>query len=666
MIYNDLEKEVMANAIQPNMRTPRPLAGLNAIVDNYLKNIDFQGTHILDIGPGQCDFLDIVKGKGAVTYGIDFDPAVVKLGEMRGHNMTFCDLTKDWPFKDMVFDGIFCRSSINCYWFVQPDNNELLKQFLDRISKSLKSNGWMWILPWNKPYETQENLVEPTRATIAEWIKQIQARIEVMGQEEKVLYQSFYTIPVTEVWVRNCALPSERGVKKVNRWKTITSYKTESTISSVFGTYEACRKRILAGTTVSAERATLSKILEMPEDFLSTLSKFEKENMQVQAYSAFIASRPKSDVLYSYLAERAHCLTQYRLHKMPGTKGRTFGWDWGYWGRSAVYAFNATKEYRFADLVLDTYEVLLNERDDSLGVYDQVRNRVPKCWGVSPENISIRTFEVASTGMILLPICDLLLSEAGNDLSASNRERLIHSVTECLDEFDGEMLYAPDTNGGYYISPFDGKVEALNHVHTFAAALVKAYQLTGENKYRRDAESIAKYFLSACILEENNTYSWSYFPSPEKMQDKHPPMSQDKGNLLHNIGGEAFYKAGITIEFPIAAYDVNICFSNQDMCRIADTFLKNVFLPNNNLNVYISSNKTRTPEQLPQEAYYYSLYVLISGCSLLDSIRPQIRSKLVSLFGHRPDLFSKGWFSGVAGSMALARFMSKTKYRLDE
>lgn len=666
------------------------------------RHIDFHGLRILDIGPGQCDFLDIMKEKGAITFGVDFDPAVVKLGEMRGHNMTLCNLREDWPFKDMKFDGIFCRSSINCYWFAQPDNNDPLQQFLDHITKSLKPTGWMWILPWNKPADNQENLVDATRAIIAKWAKDSKVRIEVFGKEDKSRYGTFYILPVTEIWVKNCTSAAERDLRRIDRWKEPLSSQPVVEKLYLYSEYEACRKRVLVGTSVSAEETTITNILEFPEKFLASLSESTTgdQNEKDELYAVFIASRPKSGVLYSYLSARAADITQLSLEKMPGTKGRTYGWGWGYWGRSAVYAFRATGEYRFAELVLDTYETLLNERDDSLELQDQYHKRITKCWGVSaPKEGHVRSFEVTSTGMILLPICDLLLSEAGTMLSPDNRERLIRSVTESLDEFDGEIFYEDSVQGGYYRSPFDNSVEALNHTHVFAAVLVKAYQLTGNEKYKRDAESIARYFLSACVLGDNGAYSWKYAPTPEEMKDEHKPCALVMGesgkfmwkytstpekmqddhlpevmykDVNHNIGAEAFYKAAVTIEFPAAAYEANICFLREDVERAADSLLKNVLLSDNRINVYIDNRKYRSASDLlmqvppAEQQRYYSLYPLISGFSMLDAVRPEIRSKLVNLFARRKDLFRNGWFSGVSSSMALARFMSKTKNSLDE
>lgn len=671
MLYNDIEREVMASAIQSNMRTSSPAVyrGISATVDSYLGHIDFHGQRILDIGPGQCDFLDIVKERGAITFGVDYDPAVLKLGEMRGHNMTACNLRKGWPFKDVQFDGIFCRASINCYWFAMAGDETPLREFLAHIGKSLKPTGWMWILPWNKPVESQESLVGVTRAVIGEWAKLSKIRIEVVGKEEKSRYGLVYALPFVETWTKNCVPAAGRDLRRAGRWQTIGgSQPPPEPAASLYTAYEACRKRLLAGETLAAaEQASVSSILEYPDDFLAALSRAEAggENDWREAYATFIASRPRSGVLYSFVASCATDLTQARLDKTPGTKGRVFGWGWTYWGRSAVYAYRATGEQRFADIVLDVYERLLNERDDSLDMVDDLRQRVTKCWGVfTPEEGPVRACEVTTTGLILLPICDLLLSKAGDALASEQRERLILSITDCLDEFDGEMLFEETVQGGYFRAPFDNSIEGLNHAHAFAAALVKAYQLTGNEKYRRDAKSIARYFLAACTAEANGTYSWAYAPSPGNLREEHPPMSMVERNLKHGVGGEAFYKAAVTTEFPAAAYGSEMGFSTQDLERIADSFLKNVLQADDDLNLYVSSRKIRSAGEVAQK--HSALYMLIAGFSLLDSVRPEIRGKLVRLFGRRPDWFPRGWFGGSVGSMALARFMSETKQRLDE
>lgn len=661
MLYTDEERAIMADAIHANMRLSSPAVqkSIRSIFDAFVGDRDLRGAKILDIGPGQCDLLDILRERGAETYGIDYDPAVVKLGEMRGHNMRLHNLSKGWPLIGEKFDGMFCRASINCFWFASPEGPAQLRAFLDALLASLQPQGWMWILPWNKPSEKHQGLEDTVRATIGEWAKQSKVTIEVAGKAEKHRYQLSYTLPYIEFWTRNCESSTERDPARKDRWSPPLQPTAVSNPSGAYAAYEACRKRILAGASARDEAGAAAQIFECAQEFLESPSAESGD-----AYAAFIAARPKPDVLYSFFCSRLRGMTQGRLDKAPGTKGRVYAWGWAYWARGAIYAGLATGEQRFADLVLDAYERLLNERDDSLEMQDETRQRIVKSWGVQTPESPLRACEVTATGLLLLPICDLLLSPLADGLSPAHRQLLTRSITDGLDEFDSELVDDAASGGAYFRSPFDQAVEALNHTHVFAACLAKAHQLTGNEKYRRDAERIARYFLAACVLEDNGTYSWAYAPSPGNMRHMHPPMSIALNNVKNGVGGEAFYKASVTTEFAVAAHRANIGLNQTDMQRIADAFLKNVLRPNDGLNLYVSSRKDRPAEEFAQK--YAAQFMLVSGFGLLDGVRPEIRERMVRLFGRRPDLFPNGWFGGPSGSMIMAYFMSRTERRLDE
>lgn len=670
MLYDDIERELMANAIQKNMRQDS-LAVLQAItstVDGYLSDIDFTGLDILDIGPGQCDFLDIARKRGANTFGVDFDPAVVKLGEKRGHHMTQCDLTKAWPFPDRKFDGIFCRGSINNFWFSAKDMDRLT-QMLEGISGSLKPSAWLWIMPWNNyPQDHHRDALTLSMRTLVEtWAKRNGIRVDAVGGEEKKRFGLHYTLPYLETWTRHCATPIQRDLLRDSRWTTPTSANAAVKPGSNYSDYENFRKRILAGTTVEAERKVAAAVLQAPDDLVQALEATANGDAQAiaHAYAAFIASRPSSDVLYSYLVNRIGGMTQARLYKSPGTKARTYSWGWTYWGRAAVFALNCTGERRFADLVLDGYERLLNERDDSLGMTDEFRHRVVKTWGVhTPEESPLRAAEITSTGLMLLPVCDLLLSPHASGLTEATRTRLVQSVTDALDVFEGELEIDEATGGGFYRTPFDGEVEALNHTHAFAAALVKAYQLTNDRKYLDACDRITKFFRAACTVEDNEALTWAYAPVPGQMTHEHAPMDSRKGIMTHRIGGEAFFKAAVTLEFPVAARSAGVCFEDDDIDRIANMFMHNVLQPGDSLNMYISKWKLRPMEEVADK--YQAQIALVGGFSLLDDIRPEIRRELVRLVGARPAWFPFGWFSGPASVMALSRLYSNSQSRLDD
>lgn len=200
MLYTEKEIEIMSSAKQPGMRKPGiSPTPFQAILDDALKNVKFDGARILDIGPGQFDFLDIAKKRGASTHGIDFDPAVCQLGELRGHKTVEKDVKKGWGYPQHSFDGIFCRGSINCYWF---DPEVRLPAFLESVTTLLEKGGWLWIAPWNNPPTDDPALRSAVRTKIDSWADV--HGIEVLFPDTDICkrYGIGYTVPQVEIWMK--------------------------------------------------------------------------------------------------------------------------------------------------------------------------------------------------------------------------------------------------------------------------------------------------------------------------------------------------------------------------------------------------------------------------------------------------------------------------------
>lgn len=207
MLYNDIERGIMSRARQPNMRRSHPSGqkAIARIVDTVLVANKMSGAKVLELGPGQCDFLDIARSMGATTFGIDFDPAVVQLGKLRGHTMTLHNLSTGWPLGEERFDGIFCRGSINCFWFVKQTDQDRLDLFLDNLSGALNPDGWLWIVPWNKPATPDQALEDETHTTVAMWAQRSGVTIQCLDDEARMEYQLNYQIPRVEIWQKNCS-----------------------------------------------------------------------------------------------------------------------------------------------------------------------------------------------------------------------------------------------------------------------------------------------------------------------------------------------------------------------------------------------------------------------------------------------------------------------------
>lgn len=199
MLYTDEERAVMAHAIQPNMRAAKiSQTPFRNIIADYLGENAFHGARVLDIGPGQLDFLDIARELSArSTTGVDFDPAIKKLGELRGHEVHTVDLRQPQPFGSSKYDLIFCRGSINCFWYA---TEERLSAFLQSISAAMSQTARIWIAPWNKPATGQEEYVEKVNEIVNNWVKTIGASISYPPESLRTRYGIGFTIPLVQVW----------------------------------------------------------------------------------------------------------------------------------------------------------------------------------------------------------------------------------------------------------------------------------------------------------------------------------------------------------------------------------------------------------------------------------------------------------------------------------
>lgn len=149
MLTDPVEIEIISRARQKNVRDPdRSRAHFERIFDQFLSNVDLQGQVLLDIGPGQYDFAVLATQRGAITQGIDNDPAVIELGRHRGYTVVDAHIQSIKPdYFSQLFDGLFCKFSINAFWFWEDDAKH--GAFLEQLLSVAKPDAWLWIAPWN-------------------------------------------------------------------------------------------------------------------------------------------------------------------------------------------------------------------------------------------------------------------------------------------------------------------------------------------------------------------------------------------------------------------------------------------------------------------------------------------------------------------------------------
>lgn len=149
MLIDPTEIAIIAKARQANVRDPkRSRQHFEAIFEDFLAGVPFAGQTVLDVGPGQYDFGEMARARGARVIGIDRDPAVIELGRYKRFEVIQTDLRAFHPgLLAAPVHGIFCKYSLNALWFYNDVCG--LRVHTQAFIDALRPDGWAWIAPWN-------------------------------------------------------------------------------------------------------------------------------------------------------------------------------------------------------------------------------------------------------------------------------------------------------------------------------------------------------------------------------------------------------------------------------------------------------------------------------------------------------------------------------------
>lgn len=153
MLNDPEEIRIISSATQAGVRDPKRSRGpFKHILHDFLRTRRLRDATLLDLGPGQFDFAELVRPQGAVVHAVDRDPAVLALGRHKGFEVIDMDLAQlDADQLRTRYDGIFCKYSCNAFWFKGEEVE--LREHIGQIGRLLKPGGWAWIAPWNGGHE---------------------------------------------------------------------------------------------------------------------------------------------------------------------------------------------------------------------------------------------------------------------------------------------------------------------------------------------------------------------------------------------------------------------------------------------------------------------------------------------------------------------------------
>jgi hypothetical protein len=206
-----------------------------------------------------------------------------------------------------------------------------------------------------------------------------------------------------------------------------------------------------------------------------------------------------------------------------------------------------------------------------------------------------------------------------------------------LGAFEEDYRRIPKKGFGYYRRPTRGDVEALNHTHAAGEAFVLLYALTDDASYRQRVEELGRYFLASTWEGENGCRQSPYQAFPDTLGSR----GQE---------GEPFWKAQITILFPIPAYEHGLVSERNFLGEFSCLFHSNVHQGDLIFTSRISAGAEDSPIGGSK-----SRHRLLAGWYVLDRYDSSVGDVIEAAITARPDLFPDAWFSHLATVLAYAQ-----------
>jgi len=361
----------------------------------------------------------------------------------------------------------------------------------------------------------------------------------------------------------------------------------------------------------------------------------------------FSGARPHLDVLYDAIALQIHNVLDPQAKGLPAIedRGQVLAWSWSYTGRAAILLWTVSGQERFRTLFVDAARRIMALRDDRTGRKDEVAGRVVKSWGAPwpVHGATKRITDVTVTGLVSLPIAVFANALPRNDPLADEFAAHIHDLSQGLWEFDHLFAVMKGGREGYYRSWLSPQTfEAQNHVHAFAAAGTEIYRVTGDRKLMGRLELLWNGFRRVSIQDERGAAYWAYIPDPFSKRPATP---------------EAFWKAAVTLEFPLACQRAGILVSEADMAAFARIYSENVLLSDETYNDLIGLRgpaSTHRWDALPASAELESLLPFIHRGLWFATYEPSLKPRLTSLLRRFPHRFPNGLLASPFGLLARA------------
>lgn len=247
-------------------------------------------------------------------------------------------------------------------------------------------------------------------------------------------------------------------------------------------------------------------------------------------------------------------------------QGGEIAWGESYQLAALVEMLDATREPKYAELVVKLSDWIANSRDDRRGLRDEVRDQVVPAWGSTNYSKGTRYAWAVHTGMIVAPMARFAaVVRSDPALTArwgADADRMLKIAEEAVAVHQGEYREGPGADEGYVYSPYLKKHLPLNMQNALARAWLAIDDATRTPKHRERVTRLARFLKNRLRPMEDGSYVWAYWPPLEGATDSFEDISH----------------ATINVDFMVLCFEHDIVFTRDDLARLEKTLFKCVLL----------------------------------------------------------------------------------------
>jgi hypothetical protein len=144
-----------------------------------------------------------------------------------------------------------------------------------------------------------------------------------------------------------------------------------------------------------------------------------------------------ADLFYDYISMELRNTTELAKNRVDN-RANTLAWGWAYGAEATLIAYNNTKQTRFLDLFVGSFEKVLAIRDSELGIRDDFKRRIINSWGSGIVEEGKWIAHVTTAGRVTYPATQFIriVSDEGLQDYQDTANKYLDIVVQIMNEFE--------------------------------------------------------------------------------------------------------------------------------------------------------------------------------------------------------------------------------------